>query len=143
MIDDVHNSRLRERPKKDSSTLMSGQNLVSTREGSGSRGKRKRQGSQEIQVQARSSPADDLEETTDDTEMGVSEDDDDPPPPIIPRRLGKPRPQGKVSFIIGNFSAGSPLVDLICPVGNLHSSFLSIAQHFLILISACSVVAVC
>lgn len=91
MMDDGHNPRLRERPKKESSGLVLGQSAVSI-----SRNKRKRQGSQEMQLQARSSPVDDLEEVTEDTEMGVSEDDDDPPPPI-PRRPGKPRPQGKVS----------------------------------------------
>lgn len=91
MMDDGHNPRLRERLKKESSGLVLGQSAVSI-----SRNKRKRQGSQEMQVQARSSPVDDLEEVTEDTEMGVSEDDDDHPPPI-PRRPGKPRPQGKVS----------------------------------------------
>jgi hypothetical protein len=96
-MDDVHNPRLRERPKKDNSGVTSGQALVSTSVVSSSRNKRKRQGSQEVQVHARGSPADDLEETTEDTEMVVSEDDDDPPPTIIPRRPGKLRPQGKVS----------------------------------------------
>lgn len=96
-MDDVHNPRLRERPKKDSSGVTSGQTLVSTSVVSSSRNKRKRQGSQEVLVHARGSPADDLEETTEDTEMVASEDDDDPPPPIIPRRPGKLRPQGKVS----------------------------------------------
>ena len=47
-------------------------------------------------MHARNSPADEVDETTEDTEMGVSEDDDDPPPPIIPRRPGKLRPQTKV-----------------------------------------------
>lgn len=91
MMDDGHSSRLRERLKKESSGLLLGQSAASI-----SRNKRKRQGSQEMQVQARNGPGDDLEEVTEDTEMGVSEDDDDNPPPL-PRRHGKLRPQGKVS----------------------------------------------
>jgi hypothetical protein len=98
MMDDVHNSRLRERSKKDGGGVTSGHGVAASTVGPSSRNKRKRQGSQEMQVQARNSPADEVEETTEDTEMGASEDDDDPPPPIIiPRRPGKPRPQAKVS----------------------------------------------
>jgi hypothetical protein len=94
-MDDVHSARLRERPKKDSSSLMSGKGLVSSSVVSISRIKRKRQGLQEIQVQVRGSIADELEDTTHDSEMGGSEDDDDLPPPPIPRRPAKSRPQGK------------------------------------------------
>lgn len=99
ILDDAHNQRLRERPsKKDSSSGPGGQGLNSNSIGSASRNKRKRQNSQEVQAQARSSTADEVDETTEDTEMGASEDDDDPPPPPIPRRMGKSRPQGKVSL---------------------------------------------
>jgi hypothetical protein len=97
-MDDVHSARLRERPKKDSSSLMSGKGLVSSSVVSISRIKRKRQGLQEIQVQVRGSIADELEDTTHDSEMGGSEDDDDLPPPPIPRRPAKSRPLGKVRF---------------------------------------------
>lgn len=107
MLDDGHNSRLRERLKKESSGLVLGQSAVSI-----SRNKRKRQGSQELQVQARSSPVDDLEEVTEDTEMGVSEDDDDPPPPL-PRRHGKPRPQGKVSTRLHLYSAVFACIEVL------------------------------
>lgn len=100
MMDDVHNSRLRERSKKDGGGVTSGHGVATSTVGPSSRNKRKRQGSQEVQVHARNSPADEVEETTEDTEMGVSEDDDDPPPPIIiPRRPGKPRPQAKVGVV--------------------------------------------
>lgn len=96
MMDDVHNSRLRERAKKDGGGMSGGHGVATSVVGPSSRNKRKRQGSQEMQVHARNSPADEVDETTEDTEMGVSEDDDDPPPPIIPRRPGKLRPQAKV-----------------------------------------------
>ena len=97
MMDDVHNPRLRERAKKDGGGVSGGHGAATSTAGHSSRNKRKRLGSQEMQAHARSSPAEDVEETTEDTEMGVSEDDDDPPPPIIiPRRPGKPRPVAKV-----------------------------------------------
>lgn len=131
-MDDVHNPRLRERPKKDSSGVTSGQALVSTSGVSSSRNKRKRQGSQEVQVHARGSPADDLEETTEDTEMVVSEDDDDPPPPIIPRRPGKLRPQGKVSteihlsitrsYFMWRVLFIAAFAHLTCPYSNMNCS---------------------
>lgn len=96
MMDDGHNPRSRERVKKDSSGVVLSHGVATSIVGHSSRNKRKRHESQEKQVQARSSPVDEVEETTEDTEMGVSEDDDDHPPPIIPRRSGKPRPQSKV-----------------------------------------------
>ncbi|KAG6556326.1 hypothetical protein Mapa_002269 [Marchantia paleacea] len=109
ILDDAHNQRLRERPsKKDSSSAPGGQGLNSNSIGSASRNKRKRQNSQEVQAQARSSTADEVDETTEDTEMGASEDDDDPPPPPIPRRMGKSRPQGK--FLDDGISGDLPAV---------------------------------
>ncbi|BBN08424.1 hypothetical protein MPTK1_4g11470 [Marchantia polymorpha subsp. ruderalis] len=109
ILDDAHNQRLRERPsKKDSSSGPGGQGLNSNSIGSASRNKRKRQNSQEVQAQARSSTADEVDETTEDTEMGASEDDDDPPPPPIPRRMGKSRPQGK--FLDDGISGDLPAV---------------------------------
>ncbi|XP_024519470.1 protein TIME FOR COFFEE isoform X2 [Selaginella moellendorffii] len=81
MIDEVHNSRLRERIKKDSlvSVVSSGATL---------RNKRKRQEA------PAPSAVDEAEESSDDTD-GATEEDDDPPPPTIPRWPGKPRPSSK------------------------------------------------
>uniref|UniRef100_A0A7I4A8S5 Uncharacterized protein n=1 Tax=Physcomitrium patens TaxID=3218 RepID=A0A7I4A8S5_PHYPA len=95
VMDDGHNPRSRERVKKDSSGVALSHAVATSIVGPSSRNKRKRHESQEKQIQVRSSPADEVEETTEDTEMRVSEDDDDHPPPIIPRRSGKPRPQSK------------------------------------------------
>ncbi|XP_073385682.1 uncharacterized protein [Physcomitrium patens] len=95
MMDDAHNSRLRERSKKDGSGVTSSHGAATSIVGGSSRNKRKRPSSQEKVVHGRSSPAEEVEETTEDTEMGGSEDDDDHPPPIIPRRSGKSRPQAK------------------------------------------------
>jgi len=116
-MDDVHNPRLRERPKKDSNSLMmmssssagagAGKGLVSNSVGSIPRFKRKRQGLHEIQEQQvlrgggsgnsiAAAAADEGEDTTHDSEMAgaaASEDDDDLPPPTIPRRPAKSRPQ--------------------------------------------------
>jgi hypothetical protein len=127
-MDDVHNPRLRERPKKDSNSLMmmssssaaaaaaAGKGLVSSSVVSIPRFKRKRQGLHEIQEQQvlrgggsgnsiAAAAADEGEDTTHDSEMAgaaASEDDDDLPPPTIPRRPAKSRPpqqqQGKVRF---------------------------------------------
>lgn len=121
MMDDVHNSRLRERAKKEG-----GHGVATSTVGPSSRNKRKRQGSQEMQVLARNSPADEVEETTEDTEMGVSEDDDDPPPPIIiPRRPGKPRPQAKVrAWAWGGMGSGMGALERVrdgglgCTIGS-------------------------
>lgn len=100
-MDDVHNLRLRERPKKENSNAHVVQGLSPSGLASVSRSKRKRQGSQEIHDQARNTTVDDIDETTEDTEMDISDDDDDPPPPPIPRRAVKFRPQGKVSHRLG------------------------------------------
>ncbi|XP_073392669.1 uncharacterized protein [Physcomitrium patens] len=92
MMEDGHNGRLRERGKKDGGGVTSSHGAGSSIVGSSSRSKRKRYGSQEKQRQGqgqgRRSPAEEVEETTEDTEMGASEDDDDQPPPIIVRRSG-------------------------------------------------------
>lgn len=100
MMEDGHNGRLRERGKKDGGGVTSSHGAGSSIVGSSSRSKRKRYGSQEKQRQGqgqgRRSPAEEVEETTEDTEMGASEDDDDQPPPIIVRRSGKARAQAKV-----------------------------------------------
>ncbi|KAH8945760.1 hypothetical protein BDL97_12G057500 [Sphagnum fallax] len=118
-MDDVHNPRLRERPKKDSNSLMmmssssaaaaaAGKGLASSTVVSIPRFKRKRQGLHEIHEQvlrgggsgnsiaAAAAAADEGEDTTHDSEMAgaaASEDDDDLPPPTIPRRPAKSRPQ--------------------------------------------------
>nr|XP_024385804.1 uncharacterized protein LOC112287227 isoform X1 [Physcomitrium patens] len=101
MMEDGHNGRLRERGKKDGGGVTSSHGAGSSIVGSSSRSKRKRYGSQEKQRQGqgqgRRSPAEEVEETTEDTEMGASEDDDDQPPPIIVRRSGKARAQAKFS----------------------------------------------
>ncbi|CAM6093811.1 unnamed protein product [Calypogeia fissa] len=108
VVDDVHNPRLRERPKKENSTSHLVQGLPPSGSAPVSRSKRKRQGSQEVHDQVRSNTVDDIDETTEDTEMDVSDDDDDPPPPPIPRRAVKLRPQGK--FLEDGLSADLPAV---------------------------------
>jgi hypothetical protein len=97
-MDDAHNPRLRDRQKKENSTIHTGLALPPTSLGPGSRSKRKRQLSQEVEEQTRSSPLDEVDETTEEMDMDGSDDDDDPPPPPIPRRAVKFRPQRKVSY---------------------------------------------
>lgn len=98
MADEGQNPRLRERSsKKDGATLLLPHVTAPNSLVSGNRNKRKRQ--PEVQFQGRGPVGDDVDETTEDTEL-ASEDDDDPPPPPIARRQTKPRPQIKVSHTI-------------------------------------------
>ncbi|KAJ7552553.1 hypothetical protein O6H91_06G060100 [Diphasiastrum complanatum] len=92
-MDEVHSSRLRERLKKETSSLYSVKRVISATGVSHSRTKRKRQ---ELQIQARNSHMDEGDDATDDTDIGLSEDDDDPPPPAIPRWPGKPKLQTRL-----------------------------------------------
>lgn len=96
MMDDRHNPHLRERSKKDISGVTSSHGMISSIVRPSSRYKRTRHGSHEKQVHVRNSLAEEVGETTEFTEMVVSEDDDHHPPPILPRRSGEPRHQSKV-----------------------------------------------
>ncbi|KAJ7546463.1 hypothetical protein O6H91_08G041100 [Diphasiastrum complanatum] len=96
LMGEVHSSRLRERLKKETSSLYSVKRVISGSGVSHSRTKRKRQ---EVQIQPRSSPMDEGgNDASDGTDIGLSEDDDDPPPPTIPKWPGKPKLQTKLEM---------------------------------------------